>query len=915
MVYKCVCALLLFGFCGTAVPAQQKRVYIACDDHTDYFWSGDEEDYRQAFLDTLDYYLDLADQTATNPPEYQSRWNCDGSFWLWTYEQNRTPAQFDRLMDRLRDGHISAPLNALCVCLGGTPAEAVLRGMYYPGQLERRYGLRFRMAYMIENQTLPHGLISLWAGSGAEFSWKGICGCDSRVPDAWDREHEIYRALGPDGMELLMKWNSMLAGNQNMGGYAEARNPATTIDFVTTGADTNGFAARYPYDVIGCFGKGWDDLATMTDQFVTMAAEMSDATRQVIVSNESDFFDDFRETYSVSGLPTQSATFGNEWELYCATLAEISARVKRAVEKLRAAEALATVATLSEPAFMTGRETARDQAFMDLGLFWEHDFGMAGFSSSHPWTIARIAWQRRLADEIDAYVDTLHADACTALARQIRASGPNPRFCVFNPLGWIRSDHADLPWAATDPVHVLEVASGEQVPHEFVTIDGQQYLRIAAGDVPSVGYKVYEVVPGAGRTFTPAAKIMEQMVETDRYRVTFTERGAVTSIIDRTMGDREFVRTIDGRAVNDLGSSSGVVTVEHSGPVSVTLRADATAPLQHTTRLTLYNDSDRIELQNEITQNFDDTYTWGFGFDLDNPVFRHEEVGAILTAALTDSGGDYATRNARYDWLTLNHFGDMTGGDGVGVTLSNADCYFARLGNSTTALLDETTPALSVLVGGRVANGSNGIRYQGGDTYFRQRFALRTHAAYDQAGAMRFALEHQNPLVCILLNGADSQLPADEFSLLSVASTDVLLWALKPAEEDDGGTILRLWNTSNAPTTADTVASGVRINAASATTHIETDIETLPFSQFSVSSDFARQQFQTLRLTLAKPGDVNCDGYVNGADIDPFVMAITDTAAYDQAYPDCYITLADVNGDGNVNSGDIDGFVMLLSAW
>ena len=55
--------------------AQQKRVYIAPDDHTDYFWTADEDTYRQVFLETLDYYLDQADSTESNPPEYQGRWN------------------------------------------------------------------------------------------------------------------------------------------------------------------------------------------------------------------------------------------------------------------------------------------------------------------------------------------------------------------------------------------------------------------------------------------------------------------------------------------------------------------------------------------------------------------------------------------------------------------------------------------------------------------------------------------------------------------------------------------------------------------------------------------------------------------------------------------------------------------------
>ena len=62
---------------------------------------------------------------------------------------------------------------------------------------------------------------------------------------------------------------------------------------------------------------------------------------------------------------------------------------------------------------------------------------------------------------------------------------------------------------------------------------------------------------------------------------------------------------------------------------------------------------------------------------------RHEEVGAVLLAKLTTQGGAYSPTNARYDYLTLNHFADMSGSDGTGMTLSNADAYFMRLGNST----------------------------------------------------------------------------------------------------------------------------------------------------------------------------------------------------------------------------------------
>jgi predicted outer membrane repeat protein len=61
-------------------------------------------------------------------------------------------------------------------------------------------------------------------------------------------------------------------------------------------------------------------------------------------------------------------------------------------------------------------------------------------------------------------------------------------------------------------------------------------------------------------------------------------------------------------------------------------------------------------------------------------------------------------------------------------------------------------------------------------------------------------------------------------------------------------------------------------------------------------------------------GDLNCDGSINGYDIDPFVLALTDPAAYAAAFPGCDYMLADINGDGAVNGYDIDPFVLCLTA-
>ncbi|MBU0638414.1 MAG: hypothetical protein KKB50_06075 [Planctomycetes bacterium] len=59
--------------------------------------------------------------------------------------------------------------------------------------------------------------------------------------------------------------------------------------------------------------------------------------------------------------------------------------------------------------------------------------------------------------------------------------------------------------------------------------------------------------------------------------------------------------------------------------------------------------------------------------------------------------------------------------------------------------------------------------------------------------------------------------------------------------------------------------------------------------------------------------DLNCDGRVDGFDIDAFVLALTDPLIYYAAHPDCDASLGDLNGDGDVNGFDIDPFVEALA--
>ena len=60
-------------------------------------------------------------------------------------------------------------------------------------------------------------------------------------------------------------------------------------------------------------------------------------------------------------------------------------------------------------------------------------------------------------------------------------------------------------------------------------------------------------------------------------------------------------------------------------------------------------------------------------------------------------------------------------------------------------------------------------------------------------------------------------------------------------------------------------------------------------------------------------GDLNCDDRIGFGDINPFVLRLSDPAAYTDKFPNCPNENGDINCDGRVDFGDINPFVALLS--
>lgn len=103
----------------------------------------------------------------------------------------------------------------------------------------------------------------------------------------------------------------------------------------------------------------------------------------------------------------------------------------------------------------------------------------------------------------------------------------------------------------------------------------------------------------------------------------------------------------------------------------------------------------------------------------------------------------------------------------------------------------------------------------------------------------------------------------------------------------------------------------VRLLSDRATGNIDSltqfDLTAMVLESFTITGE------TELQCTGGLCGDANCDGMLNGADVDAFFVALADPANWIATYPHCTLEcVADINRDNAVNGADIDAFFLAL---
>ena len=271
------------------------------------------------------------------------------------------------------------------------------------------------------------------------------------------------------------------------------------------------------------------------------------------------------------------------------------------------------------------------------------------------------------------------SNATEAVAAGLNTETRGVAVVVFNPLNIAREDvveaNVQFPGGLPESVRVTG-PQGNEVPSQ---ISNGKVLFLAS--MPSVGYAVYDVEPGAGGP-TGSLRISDDSLENQYYRVTVNHDGDVSSIFDKSIG-RELLSAParldisydnpqqwpawnmdwdqEQAAPKVYVSGPAQVRIVEKGPVRVALeitRETAGSKFVQTVRLSAGDAGKRVEFGNVIDWNTRQsnlkaafpltasnrmaTYNWGIG-TIARPTAEPKkfEVPSHQWVDLTDMSGAF----------------------------------------------------------------------------------------------------------------------------------------------------------------------------------------------------------------------------------------------------------------------------------
>lgn len=879
-------------------PRKHWQVHLIPIAHHDLGYTDTIENVLQKYCSIYEDVLEFCDETADWPEDAKFRYMAEEAWSIQHFIQNSSEETRKKLAKYIQERRIEIPALFGNQISGMCGHEELIRSMYPSFRINREYGAPIRSGSITDVPGLSWGLPTVMAGAGVKYFFAGLptyfhWGGRNDIHTFWDedailRKHgrpDAFRWRGPDGQEILVYYQGSY-GCWSPHSYEDVINDLPKmLDEMD--------ADECPFSVMRYGGYGCGDN-TDTDIIVShVVKEWNDkwAYPRLMVSTNSMFFEELdkqcRNLRVFSGeLPHTDYAVG-------AVSSAKETSINRVThDRLNSAEKFSTVA------FLAGNESSQkqdiDTAYDNMLLYDEHTWGRAyqiGHGQDFSWS-EKALYAYRAA----ALTDSVLSRSADKLAGLVSLEQEGQHIVVFNSLSFVRTDVAILQGLQIDKsFDLIDMQTGEAEPYQIVKLRNAQspvphaagrYARgqfderelfslvFVADNVPSMGYKTYRIVPtDEEKSGDSSVLVGEASIENQFFKVTLDpQTGAIASIYDKGLS-RELVDKDADHGLNQLvvrwsesckieTSAQAKICAGESGPVYSSLMVSSIAPgcPQLTQEIMLYDKIKRIDLANRVLKDSTPAMEvyFAFPFKMDNPDFRFEGSNSVIKPLRDQFPGS----NSNY--YSVQHWADVSDGE-VGISLSPIDSHLLEFGGLWPCYVSQAHHGVTPQGFGADFIGSDDLKdghmysfaidsnfrtnfkaTQQGDMLFR--YSIATHTGNWESGEPRnFGWSKGNPFVPVVVEGKNNGKLPDYASFCQIDKSNVLLLALKEAEDGDGF-IIRLIETEGKAVDATVTIPSIKIEQAYLTNLVEKNVDEIFAGEHSIAVSIGSFGIATIRI-------------------------------------------------------------------
>ena len=756
----------------------------------------------------------------------------------------------------------------------------------YPARREMkdRFGLDLKTAFIVDNPSLSWSGMQALAASGIKYVGRWGQSWRSGGNNNYQRTKlpALFWWKAPDGdHRMLFAWTStypmMFWWGQTNGGYYGdlAGLPARWVNQHLQMIEDGGLRGPYPYDAM-MIPDYSDHETPKFDERMYRLWRGTYAYPEIRFEHPEKFFTYIEKKYGAE-LPELSGDLNNFSADYSAIDPDAQGEKRRAARLLPAAEGLGVLAGIADPSF-AHLPAEIERTYTRMFDFDEHSWPTLPQVSDEQ--LFNAAWVKRQEATRALRASTAAFDrAASALGPNLAGTGPGT-IAVFNPLLHVRTDTVELKGTA---VAVRDLRSGKLIPCE--RLEGGR-IRFLAGDVPSYGYALFQLVDSANDPAAPAAELaMEPLAISNRYyTVRFhPENGAVTSIVDRASG-RELIDRKAPYLANQLvyqhkNTREGQEGFEYSpakalrmepklGANQVTFDAwfeDAKLGGRVRQTVTLHAGLKRVDFTNRLesidvmwarehADRYRDNIYYAFPFAVPGGQIRAEYPGGVVRPY------DDQLRWGSHDFIYATRWIDVSNGQG-GVTLASNEAGTFSLGELRyNQFANDYKPTKPWLFSYAWSNRMAGLlTLHPDDCNATLTYSLTHHdGAWNAGPAARHGWEAGSPLLAVPATGGTAARWQDKHgSFVSADAANVQLTVLKASGVAGRGWIARFVETAGRATEFEFDASALGTERAVLCDLVEEDGTPLAVRNGKVRVAINPYGFATVRLLAGEaPGAV-----------------------------------------------------------